>query len=423
MIYFGLEAKIVDVEAAFLYGKLKEEIYMECPQGMQDTTKDDVLLFTACIYGLVQAARQYYKKVVKILKEIGFTGGDVDPCLFCKQSDKGICFIALYVDDNLLVGHPAAIDDAIRQMRKHDLILKIEDTLHDYLSCELKFSNDRSKAWLGQPHLISNLEKTFGTEVSSLRSYLTPGTPGMHQIREEDPALRVSDEKHARYRSGVGMLLYLVKHSRPDIANCVRELSKVLDGPSMASYKEMLRCIKYVLDSKDMGLRIEPTGTVGEPWVIVCFTDSDHAGDPVTRRSVSDFIIYVHGVPMVWRSRANKCVALSSSESEWYALSEAIKEVLFLISLCESMNIRVQLPVTVRVDNVGTIFMSNNVTTTGRTRHIRTMFIREHVEDGTVKIVFVRSEDNDSDMMTKNVSSNLQSRHSSKVIWKKTFNE
>ena len=126
MIYFSLEAKIVDVETAFLYGKLEEEIYMECPQGMRDATKDDVLLLTACIYGLVQAARQYYKKVVKILKDIGFTGGDVDPCLFCKRSDKGICFIALYVDDNLLIGHPAAIDDAIRQMKEHDLILKIE---------------------------------------------------------------------------------------------------------------------------------------------------------------------------------------------------------------------------------------------------------------------------------------------------------
>ena len=78
----------MDVKTAFLYGELEEEIYMECPQGMQDATKDDILLPTACIYGLVQAARQYYKKVVKILKEIGFTGGDVDPCLFCKRSDK-----------------------------------------------------------------------------------------------------------------------------------------------------------------------------------------------------------------------------------------------------------------------------------------------------------------------------------------------
>ena len=85
------------------------------------------------------------------------------------------------------------------------------------------------------------------------------------------------------------------------------------------------------------------------------------------------------------------------------------------------MNIRVQLPVTVRVDNVGTIFMSNNVTTAGQMQHIRTMFVREHVEDRTEKNVFVRSEDNDSDMMTKNVSSSLQPRQSSKVIWTKTF--
>ena len=85
---------------------------------------------------------------------------------------------------------------------------------------------------------------------------------------------------------------------------------------------------------------------------------------------------------MVWRSHDNKCVALSSSESEWYALSEAIKEVLFLTSLCERMNIRVQLPVTVRVDNVGTIFMSNNVTTAGRTRQIRTMFVRDMWKTG-----------------------------------------
>ena len=151
---------------------------MECPQGMWDATKDDVLLLTACIYGLVQAARQYYKKVVKIKKEIGFTGGNVDPCLFCKRSDKGICFIALYVDDNLLVGHPPAIDDAIRQMREHDLILKIEDTLHDYLSCEIKFSSDRSKAWLGQPHLISNLENTFGTGSQALEATLLQ----VHQV-------------------------------------------------------------------------------------------------------------------------------------------------------------------------------------------------------------------------------------------------
>ena len=61
------------------------------------------------------------------------------------------------------------------------------------------------------------------------------------------------------------MLLYLVKHSRPDIANATRELSKVMDGATQAAMKELLRTIKFVLDTKQWGLRVEPT-TLKERW-------------------------------------------------------------------------------------------------------------------------------------------------------------
>ena len=421
LIFFALSAKIADVETAFLYGTLEEEIFMECPPGMPEAQEDEVLLLQKCIYGLVQAARQYNKKMVEILKKIGFTGGDVDPCLFVKRSSKGICFIAIYVDDNLLVGHPAAIEETIELLKENGLILKIEDDLHDYLSCEIQFSPDKKKAWLGQPHLIDNLEKKFGSQVIGKRQYLTPGTPGLNQVREMDQSKLISKEKQLMYRSGVGMLLYLVKHSRPDIANCVRELSKVLDGSTEASYKEMLRVIKYVLDTKAMGLKIWPTLIKNEPWKISVFTDSDYAGDPVTRRSVSGYVIYVHNVPICWRSKAQRSVTLSSTEAEWVALSEAVKEVIFLIQLCNSMKIKIQLPVEVRVDNVGAIFMSKNVTTTSRTKHvdIRSKYVREYAEDGIIKIVFVKSEDNDSDIMTKNCQSDLHSKHSMKLITEK----
>ena len=183
-------------------------------------------------------------------------------------------------------------------------MLKIEGDLKDYLSCEIVLSNDRKKAWLGQPHLISNLEKRFGEEVSKSYAYLTPGTPGLHQVRETDKSLMLPLDKQERYRSGVGMLLYLVKHSRPDIANAVRELSKVLDCSTQGAYKEMLRCIKYVLDTKTLGLKMWPTEGVNQPWEVMCFTDSDYASDPDTRRSVSGYIIFLHGVPICWRSKS-----------------------------------------------------------------------------------------------------------------------
>ena len=123
MILCGYSAKIADVETAFLHGRLEEEIYMDYPPGMTEVGLGDVdhttdaLLLLQSIYRTVQSARQYFKKAVHVLKEISFNGGEVDPCLFWRKSSKGMCYIALYVDDNLLVGDLPAIDETIEPLR------------------------------------------------------------------------------------------------------------------------------------------------------------------------------------------------------------------------------------------------------------------------------------------------------------------
>ena len=389
---------------------------------MIGVTNKDVLLLKKCIYGLVQAARQYHKKAVEILKNIGFSGGTIDPCLFLRENKSGLVLITLYVDDNLMIGHSEAIEETITQLKENGLVLKVENELTDYLSCKIKFTGDNTRAWLGQPHLIANLEKKFGDKVKNLRVYKTPGTPGVHQVRELDAKLAIGKKEQTEFRSGVGMLLYLVKHSRPDIANSVRELSKVLDGSTSHSFKEMLRVIKYVLDTKNLGLKIFPNLDNNEQWELTCYTDSDYAGDPETRRSVSGYILYVKNVPVCWCSKAQRAVTLSSSEAEWYALSEATKEIIFVLQLLESIHIKVRLPIIVRVDNVGAIFLSGNINTASRSKHIdiRTNYVNEYVEDGVLKIVFVKSADNTSDMMTKNLGGELHVKHSSGLVtsWK-----
>ncbi len=125
----------------------------------------------------------------------------------------------------------------------------------------------------------------------------------------------ISKEDQKLYRSGVSILLYLVKHSRPDIANPVRELSKVLDGAKPDAFKEMLCVIKYVLDTRHMGLRMEPIEG-GETWELVCYCDSNYASDPDSRRSVSGYNLYIRGLTICWRSKAQRSVTLSSSEAE-----------------------------------------------------------------------------------------------------------
>eukprot|EP00972_Heterocapsa_arctica_P009003 1323943-Heterocapsa_arctica.AAC.1 len=102
-----------------------------------------------------------------------------------------------------MIGHLSAIDAAIKDLKQHGLVLKVEDDFHDYLSCEIVFSEGRKKAWLGQPHLISNLEQKFGDMVKNRRTYKTPGTPSLSLVREKDQSQCVSAEKQTLYRSGV----------------------------------------------------------------------------------------------------------------------------------------------------------------------------------------------------------------------------
>jgi hypothetical protein len=103
----------------------------------------------------------------------------------------------------------------------------------------------------------------------------------------------------------------------------------------------------------------------------------------------------------------------SSTEAEYYALSEAAKEIKFSIQVLVSINIQVKLPVVVHVDNIGAIFMSENVNATSQTKHIdeRYYFICEYIEDGYIKTIFVNSEDNPADLFTKNVNGDIYDKH------------
>jgi hypothetical protein len=108
-----------------------------------------------------------------------------------------------------------------------------------------------------QPHLINNLLDKFGNDVLGKRICRTPGTPRLKIIRPDKDLELIDAELQSRYRSGVGMLLYLTKFSRPDISNVMRELSKCMDGATIETYLELLRVIKFVLDIKILASKVD----------------------------------------------------------------------------------------------------------------------------------------------------------------------
>ena len=282
----------------------------------------------------------------------------------------------MYVDDMLIIGRKEQIEDFATKIQEV-FSVKIQHNLADYLGCEFHMNKEGTKGWLGQPSIIKSLEQKFGERAMKERFSLTPGTPRFTARRLENPEDKVNPKEHEIYRSGVGTLLYLTKHSRPDICNPVRELSKTMDAPAPAHLKEMYKVIRHVLSTKGYGLKFELNKDMIK-WALKALSDSDFASDKETRISVFGYIIYFCGIPIAWRSKGMKSVVLSTTEAEYMALSEVVKELKFIA---------------VYVDNVGAIWLSNNRTTSERTKHIdiRTAFVKEYQGDGKIIIKFNRS--------------------------------
>ena len=109
MLIENLKGKVVDIDNAFLNGDLEHEIYMKIPEGYdevinKDVDNEDCSILQNAIYGLVQAARQFWKKLVDKKQGGGFQLNEADPCMLNKEDEKGVCIIIIYIDEMLIIG-------------------------------------------------------------------------------------------------------------------------------------------------------------------------------------------------------------------------------------------------------------------------------------------------------------------------------
>jgi hypothetical protein len=147
--------------------------------------------------------------------------------------------------------------------------------------------------------------------------------------------------------------------------------------------------------------------TLKDEWEVEVFSNSNFAGDKDKRKSITGYVIFLSGAAISWKSKAQPCVNLSSTESEYGALNETVREVKFILQLLTTMGISVKRPAKINVDKIGCIFLANNRTSGERTKHINMKyhFIWEQIQNGLVEVKFVRSEENYADPFPKNLGS------------------
>ena len=129
-------------------------------------------------------------------------------------------------------------------------------------------------------------------------------------------------------------------------------------------------------------------------------------------------MIYVNSCLIAWKSKGQKSVTLSSTKAEYVAISEVSTKILFIAGVMKFLGMEITYPIEINVNYIGAIYLSKNATTGNRTKHVDTRyhFVREYIKKGIVNIVFVRSEDNKADLMTKNLGNDLYAKHTKRMF-------
>ena len=185
MMVEKLDSSVMDVETAFLYGEIEEEIFMKSPVGMEEidpgSSPEDCYQLKKGIYGLCQAARQFWRKFVDTIKKepFGFTVSPADPCMLFKKNYLGICIIIMYVDDMLIIGKREQIQEFATKIQK-EFSVKTQHNLADYLGCEFHMNKEQTKGWLGQLSIIKSLEQKFGERAMKEKPVIDTWDPKIH---------------------------------------------------------------------------------------------------------------------------------------------------------------------------------------------------------------------------------------------------
>ena len=160
---------------------------------------------------------------------------------------------------------------------------------------------------------------------------------------------------------------------------------------------------KYINATKNCGIVYNGNINSPEKNRISVYVDSDHAGDIRSRKSRTGYIVMMNGGPISWSSRLQSHVALSSTEAEYYAITDAVQEALWLRSLLGELGFPQRSATAVYEDNKGARDLSKNPIYQKRTRHIQIKyhFVRSHIDNGTILIVPVNSEGQLADFLTK----------------------
>ncbi|CAM8974914.1 unnamed protein product [Rhodiola kirilowii] len=404
--YFDYELEQLDVKTAFLHGNLDETIYMRQPEGfVVGDPENKVCLLKRSLYGLKQSPRLWYRRFDEFMINCGFKRSDFDWCIYSKhvQGESEI-YLLLYVDDMLIASHD------INAINKLKVQLSVNFEMKDFkgakkiLGMQIKRNRKEKKLFLCQTDYLTKVIEKF--EMSNAKPVLTP-VPGHFKLSKDQEPQTKEEQAYmdkVPYSNAVGCLMYAMVCTRPDIAHGVSIVSRHMANPGKYHWQAVKWLLRYIKGTLGKGLLFGKEQVSSE--IIQGFVDSDYAGNVDTRKSQTGLVFTVFGTAVSWKANLQKVVALSTTEAEFMAITEAVKEALWMKGLLTELG-HGQSCVKVHSDSQGAIHLSKHQVFHERSKHIdvRMHFVRDVADTGEVQVVKIGTKDNPADMLTKSVPS------------------
>ncbi|BBH08934.1 transposable element gene, partial [Prunus dulcis] len=337
----------LDVKSAFLNGILKEEVYVEQPQGYDQKNKETkVYKLNKALYGLKQAPRAWYDEIDAYFNNAGFKKSSSEATLYVKTNDTaGIIIVSLYVDDIIYTGScPKLLEEFKKDMMQH------------YEMTDLGGSNS---IFIHQKKYAMKLLEKFG--MKDCKSVAIPLVVN-EKLCKEDGSEAANESE---FRQIVGSLLYLTA-TRPDVMFASSLLARFMHNPTKKHLGTAKRVLRYIQGTLDFGIEF----VKGKTTTLIGYCDSDWAGSEDDMRSTSGYAFTLGSGMFSWASIKQNTVALSTAEAEYVSAAEATSQAKWLRFVLEDFGEEQVEGTPILCDNTSAIAMAKNPVHHQKTRHI-----------------------------------------------------
>jgi histone deacetylase 1/2 len=311
-----------------------------------------------------------------------------------------------------MMGPDAAELDSVFKLLDKSFNVSDEGSISDYLGIKVSRMADGRRLKFTQPQLIDSILVDCGLDKANAKPQETPALLSRILLRDEHGT--PWNDKKWKYRSVIGKLNFLEKSTRPDIAYAMHQYARFTADPKVSHAEAVKNIVRYLKGTRDMGIILDP---IKRP--LECFADASFGGDwhkataafdKATAKSRTGFVVFYCGCPIIWASKLQTEIALSTTEAEYIALSTALREVIPLMDLIKETKSHgfdfpfapAKIHCKAFEDNSGALEMAQTHKPRPRTKYINVKYhhFRAHVGK-TITIHKIDTKDQIADGLTK----------------------